>query len=56
MDQAILSLIVPSIDPIYTSGIITGAELYQHRTVLDILAYLFNTYGHIITIDLMRDK
>ena len=56
MDQALLSLIVPAIDPIYTSGIITGAALYQQRTVLDVLAYLYNTYGRITTIDLMRNE
>ena len=29
MDEALLSFIVPVIDPIYTHGIITGAVLYQ---------------------------
>ena len=56
MDQALLSLIVPSIDPIYTSVIITGAALYQQRTVLNVLAYIYNTYRRITTIHLMRNK
>ena len=46
----------PAIDPIYTRGIITGAALYQQRTVLDVLEYLYNTYGHITTINLMRNE
>ena len=56
MDQDLLSLVVPTIDPIYTSSIITGAALYQRRTVLNVLTYLYNTYGRITTIDLMRNK
>ena len=55
MKQDLLSLVVPTIDPIYTRSIITGAALYQQRTVLDVLAYLYNTYGRITTIDLMRN-
>ena len=56
MNQALLSLIVPTIDPIYTSGIITGAALYRQHKVLNVLAYLYNTYGRITTINLMRNE
>ena len=43
LDQALIALIIPTIDPIYTSSIITNATLYHAHTVIDVLAYLYCT-------------
>ena len=55
MDQELLSLIFPTINPIYTISIITGSALCQQCKVLDVLSYLYNIYGRITTIDFMRN-